>query len=303
MTNKLLSGIELWNAIHDASATCKPGERRVAVAYVSQADILDLGRGDVLVVNAGRHAMAQGSTTKFALQEYLKRGVLIYNRPDLHTKVIVLGKLAVVGSSNISRRASRGTSVEAAVVTTSAQLVRQVASFIDDLHSDLKPMTSADVARLPDAPETPGSPSDDGPEVIDPPRRLWAYWNEDHDLSAAEVAVIKRAKHAFQGRAKHTVLVDADDRAEAGDLLLPVWMSRDGKVFGPPARVLGRHQEDSSVVLVAQDMDGYTALGTGDEHLRLRARLPRPIRDLSAGDLDVTLTGKDMTDALALFIQ
>lgn len=82
MTVKLVAGAgEVWDSI---TAVCKQGKRRrAAVAYVGQhaPQLLPLGRGDILVVNAGDSALLSHATSPVALEVYLNAGVKVFSSP------------------------------------------------------------------------------------------------------------------------------------------------------------------------------------------------------------------------------
>ena len=131
---------------------------------------------------------------------------------------------------------------------------------------------------------------------------LWAYWSVDHYLDDYGEAVTRSAKKLFQCRGKWTVVVELDELAVQGDLVLPVWTDADNVVvFGPPARVLGRHSEANLAVLIVQDCDEYEALDGHDGHQRRRAQLRRDVRNLRNGDDDVCVEGEELSVLLALF--
>lgn len=268
---------------------------------MSSPAALQLAKGDTLVVNAGRNAMEQGATTKHALIAYLDAGVRIYSRSDLHAKVLVLGDTAIIGSANLSLRASTGRSIEAAIVTTTKRTVQQAIEFIEELVDELRPLTRRDVLALPDAkPRTVGG-GGLGSEVVDDPAVLWAYWSRDVEFTADEEEVAAEAKRMFKGRGKWTLIVDEEDAAIEGELVMPVWREDDDVMFGPPARVLGRRDDREVHVLVLQDLDGCVALRPDKAHERARAQLPRSVRALRAGDPDVRLSGTELGDLLRLF--
>lgn len=302
MADNLRTGLALWTEVRAAAKRCRAGQRKVAVAYVSDASTLSLGKNDVLVVNAGQNSMRQGSTTKDALLKYLSRGVRIFNRPDLHTKVMLFGDTVIIGSANMSLRAVNAKSLEAAVISTSKRLRRQVAEFIDELSSDLRPMSAQAIRALPDVDKAVAARVKEGPEVVDTPQRLWAFWHADVVLSAAEADDDRNAVAAVQARAKWTLRTSRRDPAAVGDLALPAWRDGDDVSFGPPARILGRYEGTRGVVLVLQDLEGCSALDASAEHTRRRAQLPREIRDLTLrSKADVLVTGKELEQVTRLF--
>ena len=97
----------VWPIIKEQiKKTRKSQQIFAAIAYVGldATKIMPLRRGDVLVCNASDAAIKQGSTSAIALEKLLRRGVKIFNEPNLHGKVVVFPMKAFVGSANVSRR-------------------------------------------------------------------------------------------------------------------------------------------------------------------------------------------------------
>jgi len=157
-----------------------------------------LGTGDTLVVNASDAAMRQGSTTKVALLAFAKAGVRVYGVGRLHAKVMVFGDRVVVGSSNLSMRASQGISIEAAVVSDSKVLVREANAFIDGLIAGFQPISLEQISALPDVEPRKRA----APEALDPPERLWVYWPYDHEF--VETGTRAGARRARRPRTRTT---------------------------------------------------------------------------------------------------
>lgn len=298
VAENFFDGLELWSEIQEAADACGDGERRCVVAYVTAAQRLPLGHGDVLVVNAGGSALKQGATSKVALGHYVQAGVKVFSVPYLHAKVYVLGDTAVVGSANLSDRAASGASLEAAVISGSKKLLRQANAFIDDLINEREPMTDTDIDLLPDPDETTKSTAD-GPEVVDVPRRLWAYWTYEEDLTADELRLSRG--HRGRGSLNEIVSIDVDDPAQPGDLLLPVWREDGAKIFGCPMTVLERLDDGETHLLIARPLDGYESLGVDTEHVRRRANLPKPIRSITENSDEVLVDASGLASLLTLF--
>jgi hypothetical protein len=125
---RLLSG-DLWTEIGKAA---KVRPIRAAIAYVSTAHPLNLGKGDLLIVNASDHAIAAGETSAKVLRMAFKRGATLRSRPDLHAKVLLCGDTAIVGSANVSE-SSKNLLTEVAVLTDRADIVSPVRAFLNNL--------------------------------------------------------------------------------------------------------------------------------------------------------------------------
>jgi hypothetical protein len=138
-----------------------------AVAYVGSdaARIMPLRRGDVLVCNASDAAIEQGSTSAIALKSYFNRGVIIFNEPRLHGKLVVFPKRTFVGSANVSSR-SRDSLFEAVVETTDPTVVGSSQRFVEHHahavsrldHEDIKRMQRIPVKRPEPLPPPPPLP-------------------------------------------------------------------------------------------------------------------------------------------------
>ena len=122
ITARFLSGDDAWARIRNG---VKAGPVQVAVAWwgSEMSRLLPLQKGSVLVVRADRETMKQGQTNPWDLEELLKRGVRIFPLRNLHAKVFVCGKFAVVGSMNASVSSWQGKLLEAAVEIRGAALV------------------------------------------------------------------------------------------------------------------------------------------------------------------------------------
>ncbi len=124
------------------------GPRLAAIAYLG-ADaprlLRGLKRGDVLVVNATKEAVAAHATSPHAIAALMQRGVAVSTSPRLHAKVIVTAEYAVIGSANAS--ATSEASHEAVVVTTEQAIMREVHKFVEALAIKATPLDEEDAPR------------------------------------------------------------------------------------------------------------------------------------------------------------
>jgi hypothetical protein len=125
----ILTG-DIWRQV---SARAKVARRRlVAVAYVSTDRNLKLKRNDVLICDASDRAIKTGETSARLLQALSLKGVEVRSRRDLHAKVAVFGRYALVGSCNLSRASSEDLTA-LALLTARKQIVAQATAFIHAL--------------------------------------------------------------------------------------------------------------------------------------------------------------------------
>ena len=104
---------------------------RAAIAYVSSDAYVKFGKGDILVVDASASAVSSGNTSATVLRRAYKRGAKLFSLPNLHAKLLVLDRVAVIGSANASE--SSAGLVEAAVLTDQPRVVSEAAGWIERL--------------------------------------------------------------------------------------------------------------------------------------------------------------------------
>lgn len=105
-----------------------------AVAYVSKGSPLKFGSGDILICDASISAIKNGNTDARTLLEFKKNGAQIFSCDNLHAKIIVCGKYAVIGSSNLSK-SSEEDLLEATLISDRRQIRAQVLGLIHNLIS------------------------------------------------------------------------------------------------------------------------------------------------------------------------
>lgn len=121
-----------------------------AIAYFGQnADkLLPAREGSRLVVNASEAAIKAGQTHPASLLRLVKAGVKIYSIKNLHAKVVVVGRKAVVGSANASMHSANGL-VEAVALISETNAVATARHFIGDLcQQQLTPKRLGQLAKL-----------------------------------------------------------------------------------------------------------------------------------------------------------
>jgi hypothetical protein len=94
-----------------------------------------LRRGDLLVCRCDEQTVRAGQTDPREILSYLAQGVEVHAVSNLHAKVFVVGRIAIVGSSNLSG-SSEEDLVEAAIETSAPPLVGACRAFVDSLRGD-----------------------------------------------------------------------------------------------------------------------------------------------------------------------
>jgi phosphatidylserine/phosphatidylglycerophosphate/cardiolipin synthase-like enzyme len=129
---RLVSG-DLWKEIKKLAK--KSQVKMAAIAYVTHDSLIRFGKGDLLIVDASDHAITSGQTSAPVLNKAWKRGASLYSHPDLHAKVILFDRVAVIGSANLSQT-SMDSLVEAAVLTDHPNVVSVARSFLQQLQDE-----------------------------------------------------------------------------------------------------------------------------------------------------------------------
>lgn len=106
----------------------------VAVAYFGSdgANLLPLKKGDILVVDASEKTVINGGTDPKSLHILYDKGVRIFSKERLHSKVMVLGKTLFLGSANVSTN-SKYYLHEAVIQTDESKLVQECIEYIQNL--------------------------------------------------------------------------------------------------------------------------------------------------------------------------
>jgi hypothetical protein len=130
----ILTG-DIWKQVRPYAKVAK--RRLVAVAYVSSNGHIGFRRDDVLICDASDRAIKTGETSARLLQSLYRKGVELRSRPDLHAKVAVFGRYALVGSCNLSA-ASEEDLTELALFSDRKQIVAQATAFIHALRETSK---------------------------------------------------------------------------------------------------------------------------------------------------------------------
>jgi len=138
--NRILT-TEIWYEAKKLARTAS--SRKLAVAYVT-ADHVGLRSGDVLVTDASPRSIKSGQTDAKLLAKLHKAGVVIHSHEGLHSKAMLIGKYAVVGSANMSGSGL----AEAAVLSDEPTIRSGVASFIAQLCTKKSRLRDEDIAAL-----------------------------------------------------------------------------------------------------------------------------------------------------------
>lgn len=231
------------------------GSGLVAVPFLgaNAHKLLPLKRGSVLVTRVTVEDVKQGLVSPKEVLRYLKTGVEIHNCSNLHAKVYVFGRRAIVGSPNVSATSAR--LVEAAVEVSETGLVAQARAFIRGLQVD--PVSAEFAASLlchyredrvggwsaerakAAAPRSKSTHAEHSRMLVLP------LVEEEWTQQAKEIAKAKRdrAKDAMSDPDKHRLVeVECDNtdwrRLRVGDRMIQRFKKGRSFEFEPPARLI-----------------------------------------------------------------
>jgi phosphatidylserine/phosphatidylglycerophosphate/cardiolipin synthase-like enzyme len=125
---EIVGGCKLWPRITGLMRFAS--RRRVAIAYVSSANLLPLQPGDQLIVDASIDRIISGATDPSALLKWIELGVEVWSCPTLHAKVVVTNTHAVISSANAS--VNSGARLDEAAILTDDLGVRRSADELLD---------------------------------------------------------------------------------------------------------------------------------------------------------------------------
>lgn len=148
---------DAWKSLTaGAKSARKPALAAVAYFGKGASKLLPMPSGSHLVVDASEHAVKKGLTHPADLKRLQRNGVVVFSSPSLHAKVFVLGNVAFVGSTNVSRRSSR-ILTEAIVKTSDRAVVRSAKAFVKGLCLDrIGPDRLDKLQKLYRPPQLPG---------------------------------------------------------------------------------------------------------------------------------------------------
>jgi hypothetical protein len=134
----------LWPRVRKIAKSAK--KKQAAVAYVTDDRFIKFGQGDSLVTDASEASIKAGQTCAKLLKRAFERGATIHSIDGLHAKLYVFDRMAVIGSSNLSKGSE--SLVEAAMLTDQPSAVSSVRLLIASLQSQGELVDEAFVKRI-----------------------------------------------------------------------------------------------------------------------------------------------------------
>lgn len=121
----------VWQRLRKAFGSGRKAQ--VAVAFLGQGAFMrmPLAAGSTLVVNASLETVRSGQTDPRELLKYVRAGVHVFTRANLHAKVYVVGRSCFIGSANVSSTSEQRL-VESIMVCSDSAVVRKSRQFVVD---------------------------------------------------------------------------------------------------------------------------------------------------------------------------
>ncbi len=131
MKTQFLSRSTLWGTIKKLAKKTKT-RRMIAAPYIGKgsAKFLPLRKGDVLICALTEANAKDGSVCPSEIKILQERGIKIYVRENLHAKIYLFGRGAVVGSANLSQ-SSISELDEAGILTSDPQTICSIRKWFD----------------------------------------------------------------------------------------------------------------------------------------------------------------------------
>lgn len=237
--------------------------RYVAVAYLGKnaSKYLRLESGDVLVVDASESSIKSGSTNPSEIEKYINNGVELYSHENLHSKVFVLGNLALIGSANVSGN-SANVLTECMVEFKNAETVSAARGFVRSLM--LEPLSPEYVKYLKTIykpPKVKGNKNNKRTRKHNG-NALWVQKLHEYDFTETEQEAYDIGEEKVKNQITDDEKYQIDSvryknnttlakKAMIGDIIIRVY---EGYAY-PPSRILGfeKSEVDKSTVILLEE--------------------------------------------------
>lgn len=122
---------DIWVTIKSLSD--KSRKTKIAVAYfgTGASTQVTLKKGDTLLVAMTLGNVKVGQVNPFEIEKLYKKGVNIFNLPNLHSKIYLFDKSVIIGSANVSSN-SADNLIETGLLTNDSNAISQAESFINE---------------------------------------------------------------------------------------------------------------------------------------------------------------------------
>lgn len=276
----------LWAELHRLAKKNSP--RLAAVAYVTSDKQVEFGKGDMLICDATDAAIKSGQTSAAVLRRAHDRGARLFSSPGLHAKVFLFGRVAVVGSANLSLTSVTGLD-EAALITDDARAAAGVRLLIESLSETADEIEEAFLRRIEKLPVVQARLGSRHRSAVRIPKpRAWLVGVVPIDLEKhpEDQAVVDaermKAEEETQysdsepGYLRFTGISSFGKSAKPGDLVLAIWRTPSkaprAHVFAPEPLLRRKEKNGVSHLFVEEYADREDTRISWTEFSRLWGR-------------------------------
>lgn len=276
---------DLWPEVAKLAKASK--RRRAAIAYVTTDKFVKFGKGDTLIVDASDDKIAGAATSAKILLAAHRRGAQLFHCQGLHSKVLLLDNIAVVGSANLSGT-SASDLTEAAIVTDHAPTLSSLTTFITELERQTTPLTLAYLKRLCGIKVVRRFSTGKNPKkpiIHLSASRTWLVGVHDIDESRygdelekieaeqAEAEELKSSAHSSVGWIRWTGKSGFRSNAKPGDTIIEIWRplgKKNPTTVYRRASILSREEDEKCTRFYTEEPTNH------EKGLRCRGRPSRP---------------------------
>lgn len=250
-----LSNETLWQTLSAKLKAARHVDAAFAYFGSGGAKLLPLKRGSRLVVNMSLASLRAGATNPHEIEKLIRKGVQVFSRRNLHAKMMVIDRAAIIGSANISGHA-RHTLDEAAVLTTDQATVRRAKDFIERLLTEpVSPEYLEKCKRLYRPPRF--APQGSGRKTRErrvQHAKLWVLNLREGDLPEAERARLEKGEAKAEQKIRDKAECEVNScwwsvkpkmasELEPGDRIIRILRQKDGQimVYPPGAYLEANH--------------------------------------------------------------
>lgn len=263
----------LWKEVARLSGRHSP--RFAAIAYVSSDARIRFGDGDVLVCDATDEAIKSRQTSARVLHAAFRRKARIYSSRGLHAKALVLGRVSVVGSANLSESSASHLN-EAAIITDDASVASSLRGMIEALAENAESvddMFLRRIATLPLAPRPRGGKAARPVKVTQPRGWLVGLKPIPAGQHSDEDAVVEKERERASNLLEYSDSEASYIRmrggalkrgAQRGDAVIQVWRASQNAqraVVYPPVPIVHRTDDGPIARIYVEDYADTEDLG------------------------------------------
>ena len=199
-TSLFLSQEHLWPLIKKLARECRL-PKKIAVPYIGKDGVASLHfrKGDILICALTEANARNGVVCPEEIEKLQAKGVKVYIRENLHAKIYLLGRTAIVCSANLSDNSANYLDEAGALITDRKVTPSINEWFRERLGQPVTPEWLAQCKRAYRAPAPDRVPKN-GRKNTSSQNSIWLVGIEDSDFPDDEAAARKSGYQAAQKR-------------------------------------------------------------------------------------------------------